>query len=104
MKKELIKKWCEIALLRTKKINYQASSSYGLKHYCEDSIGEYVSNTEIKQVMDELGFIKNNDVNPVYNISKIINRVVFENRKKNIYSDKNRCFHQNAKRIVCVDF
>ena len=54
--------------------------------------------------MDELGFIKNNDVNPVYNISKIINRVVFENRKKNIYSDKNRCFHQNAKRIVCVDF
>ena len=34
MKKELIKKWCELALLRTKKINYQASSSYGLKHYC----------------------------------------------------------------------
>ena len=28
----------------------------------------------------------------------------FRKRKKNIYSDKNRCFHQNAKRIVCVDF
>ena len=72
-KKDYVKKWCELALVRTKNINTRASSSYGLKHYCEQSIGVYVSNQEIIEVMEELGFIKQrcNGVNYQFNISKI---------------------------------
>lgn len=99
MKKELIKKWAELALTRTKVINKKAPSSYGLKHYCEDAIGEYVSNEDIKDVMFELGFISNNKYNPSYNISSIINKVVFENKINNMYSDENRLFHKRAIKI-----
>ena len=58
MKKEYIKQWVENALTRTKNVNSNASSSYGLKHICESSIGVYVSNQEIIDVMTELGFEK----------------------------------------------
>lgn len=100
MKKELIKKWCELALTKTKAINYKAPSSYGLKHYCESSIGDYISNDEIKEVMIELGFNSDLKLNSSYNISKIINRVLLISGKK-MYSNDNRVFHSSSKTIVC---
>lgn len=100
-KKDYIKKWCELALVKTKNINYNANSSYGLKHYCEDAIGTYVSNDEIIEVMKELGFITTNSkhINYHYNISKVVNRVIFSEKLANTYSDKCRAFSYNYKTI-----
>ena len=102
-KKDYVKKWCELALVRTKNINTRASSSYGLKHYCEQSIGVYVSNQEIIEVMEELGFIKQrcDCVNYQFNISKIINKVIFKNKLGEEYAGTNRCWNPRSLNINC---
>jgi hypothetical protein len=89
-KKEYIKKWIELALKKTKNTNKLAPSSYGLKHLCESSIGVYVSNHEMKQCMNEMGFksVLQNGVNEIYNISSNINNVVFINKLGNFYQVK----------------
>lgn len=102
-KKDYIKKWCELALVRTKNINTKASSSYGLKHYCEESIGIYVSNQEIIEIMEKLGFIKQrcNGLNYQFNISKIINKVIFKNKLGKEYAGNSRQFHPRSVNINC---
>lgn len=102
-KKDYIKKWCELALTKTKNINYNANSSYGLKHYCEDAIGSYVSNDEIIEVMKELGYNSKiiNNINYKYNISKIVNEVIFNKRLGNEYQRKCRVFN---KRSIIINF
>lgn len=92
-KKEFISIWIDNALTKTKKINKIASSSYGLKHICEESIGMYVSNDEIKESMIEKGFLADKkNLNWSFNISSKINKVVFDFRLGDQYSDINRCF------------
>lgn len=102
-KKEYIKKWCELALTEVKNINNSAPSSYGLKHYCEDSIGEYVSNKEIIEVMVELGYNskKYYNINYSYNISKIVNKVIFNKRLGNQYQNDCRVF---SKRSLTINY
>jgi hypothetical protein len=102
-KKDYIKKWCELALKEVNNINQSAPSSYGLKHYCEDSIGEYVSNNEIIEVMEELGYNskKYYNINYNYNISKIINKVVFNKRLGNQYQYNCRTFSKRSLIINC---
>ena len=78
-----IKKWVESALKKTKNINFNALSSYGLKHICEDSIGVYVSNQEMIDTLKELGFemkIIKGTPNYLFNISSIIKRVGYSKR------------------------
>lgn len=100
MKKEYIKQWVENALTRTKNVNSKASGSYGLKHICESSIGVYVSNQEIIDVMTELGFEKRKyGVNYDFNISKIVNKVVFKNKLSETYRDDYRVYHRRSKTI-----
>lgn len=100
MKKEYIKQWVENALTRTKNVNSNASGSYGLKHICESSIGVYVSNQEIIDVMTELGFEKRKyGVNYDFNISKIVNKVVFKNKLSETYKDDYRVYHRRSKTI-----
>jgi hypothetical protein len=100
-KKEYIKLWCSLALIRTKKVNNFANSSYGLKHKCEDSIGVYVSNQELKEVMIELGFkAKCDGINCYYNISKVVNRVIFKEKIANIYDDSCRGYDSKSKNII----
>ena len=100
MKKEYIKQWVENALTRTKNVNSNASSSYGLKHICESSIGVYVSNQEIIDVMTELGFEKRKQgINYDFNISKIVNKVVFKNKLSETYKDDYRVYHIRSKTI-----
>lgn len=100
-KKDYIKKWIENALTKTVKVNPNSSTSYGLKHYCEQSIGYYVSNEEMKENMKELGFLfeKCNRVNEYYNISIVVNKVVFTQKLGNQYKDIDRSFHVKAKEI-----
>lgn len=102
-KKDYIKKWCELALKEVNNINHSAPSSYGLKHYCEDSIGEYVSNKEIIEVMEELGYKSKiyYSWNRSYNISKIINKVVFNKRLGNQYQNDCRIFSKRSLIINC---
>jgi hypothetical protein len=97
-KKDYIKKWCELALKEVKNINTSAPSSYGLKHYCEDSIGTYVSNEEIIEVMNELGYNSRSfhRINCHYNISKIINKVIFSKRLGNQYKNDFRIFSERS--------
>jgi hypothetical protein len=100
MKKEYIKKWVENALTRTKNVNSNAPGSYSLKHICESSIGVYVSNQEIIDVMTELGFEKRKyGVNYDFNISKIVNKVVFKNKLAETYEDIYRVYHKRSKTI-----
>lgn len=101
-KKDYIKKWCETALTKTKYVNRKAPSSYGLKHMCENSIGEYVSNDEMKEVMRELGFkCISNGTNEDYNILAIVNHVVFENRLNIVYKNKKEgVYHPRAETIT----
>lgn len=100
MKKDYIKQWVENALTRTKNVNSNAPSSYGLKHICESSIGVYVSNQEIIDVMTELGFkIKKDGVNYDFNISKVVNKVVFKTKLAKTYNDDNRVYHRRSKTI-----
>lgn len=100
MKKDYIKKWVENALTRTKNVNPKAPGSYSLKHICECSIGVYVSNEEIIEVMKELGFKKgNNGINFDFNISKIVNKVVFKNKLSETYKDDLRVYHKRSKTI-----
>ena len=100
MKREYIKKWVENALTRTKNVNSNASGSYGLKHICEDAIGVYVSNKEIIDIMTELGFKKKIEgVNYDFNISKIVNKVVFKSKLSETYKDNNRVYHPRSKTI-----
>lgn len=92
-KEKMIDLWIENALSKTKNVNKNASSSYGLKHFCEESIGVYVSNDEMKNAMIDFGFISDKKgVNWHFNISKKINRIIFKNKLSNLYSDKNRVF------------
>lgn len=102
-KKDYIKKWCELALKEIKTINYSAPSSYGLKHYCENSIGIYVSNSEIIEVMKELGYNSRvfYGINHNYNISVIVNKVVFSKRLCNQYSNDYKTYH---KRSLTINF
>jgi hypothetical protein len=101
MKNEFIKMWAEAALTKTKCINQRAASSYGLKHYGEESIGEYVSNQEMIDILTELGFDKKRYAGPNYlfNISKIINKVIFKNRLGREYSNSNRVYNPRSKTI-----
>jgi hypothetical protein len=100
MKKEYIKQWVENALTRTKNVNPNASGSYGLKHICESSIGVYVSNQEIIDVMTELGFEKRKQgINYDFNISKIVNKVVFKNKLAETYNDIYRTYNRRSKTI-----
>ena len=100
MRKEYIKQCVENALTRTKNVNSNAPSSYGLKHICENSIGVYVSNKEIIDVMTELGFDKKKyGVNYDFNISKIVNKVVFKNKLSETYNDNNRVYNPRSKII-----
>lgn len=104
-KKEKIKKWIELALTPVKNIQSNAPSSYGLKHYCEDAIGEYVHNNEIIECMNELGFKRKrhslNSPNYDFNISKIINKVEFIDPKTTrCYDDSSRVFHKKSKNIT----
>jgi hypothetical protein len=102
LKKQYIKKWCENALIRTKTINAKSSSSYGLKHICEGAIGVYVSNEEIIECMESLGFIKRRQIgyNFQFNISIIINNVVFKDKLDTLYSNEYRCFNDKSKTIL----
>jgi hypothetical protein len=102
-KKEYIKKWCELALKEIKTINYSAPSSYGLKHYCENSIGIYVSNKEIIEVMNELDYNSRvfYGINHNYNISVIVNKVVFSKRLGREYSNDYKSYH---KRSLTINF
>jgi hypothetical protein len=101
-KKEQINKWIELALTRVKCIQSSAPTSYGLKHYCERAIGEYVSNKEMIDCMTELGFKKRNSCinspNYHFNISKVVNKVNFENTRR-CYENNNTVFHKKAKEI-----
>jgi hypothetical protein len=99
MRKQYIKQWAENALTMTKNVNSKAPSSYGLKHICENSIGVYVSNKEIIDVMTELGFDKKKyGINCDFNISKIVNKVVFKNKLSETYKD-NRVYNPRSKTI-----
>ena len=101
MKNEYIKNWIKHALTVTKSINKNASSSYGLKHICEESIGCYVSNDEIIDAMIDLGFkYSSNHINYHFNISKIINNVSFKNKLGREYNSQNRCFNKRSKEIL----
>ena len=96
IKNEFIKKWVESALKKTKNINFNALSSYGLKHICEDSIGVYVSNQEMIDTLKELGFemkIIKGTPNYLFNISSIIKRVEFKTKLGNQYNDTIRHFN-----------
>jgi len=101
-KEQYIKIWCLLALTKRKTINNNASSSYGLKHLCEDAIGIYVHNEEIKTAMKELGFKSRlwNTVNESYNITGVVNKVVFDKKLGNTYSDECRVFDPKAKIIT----
>jgi hypothetical protein len=98
-REEYIKKWCELALTRTKNVNTKTSTSYGLKHICEDAIGDYVSNEEMIDVLTELGFKKkkvSDSPNYHFNISKVINKVVFSDKLFTCYNDSNRVFNSDS--------
>ena len=61
---------------KTKNVNYRLGTSYHLKHVFEDLLGFYVSNYDMKIVMDKLGYngrykkIESSGMNLNYNISK----------------------------------
>ena len=101
IKNEFIKKWVQSALKKTKNINFNALSSYGLKHICEDSIGVYVSNREMTNVLTDLGFEKKtkNGVNYHFNISIRVKRVEFNNKLGNQYNNENRHFNLKTKTV-----
>ena len=47
--------WINDNLVQAKKFNH-IHSSYNLKHWCEDTIDEYVSNDEMKECMLKMGY------------------------------------------------
>jgi phage FluMu gp28-like protein len=102
-KQEYIRIWIDSALKKTKNINLKDSTSYGLKHICESSLGVYVSNLEIKTAMNEKGYKSYSksfsDLNESYNISIVINKVVFRNKLGTQYDLEQRTFHRRAKEI-----
>jgi len=102
LRRQYIKIWCETALTKRKTINVKSNSSYGLKHICEGAIGVYVSNEEIIECMESLGFIKRRQIgsNFQFNISKIVNNVVFKDRLGLLYSNEYRCFNRKSKTII----
>lgn len=69
---EAVKKWLPTHL---KNVNYNTSCSYHIKGQFEFVLGYYISNYDLKIVMDKLGYIKGdrptyeNGMNPYYNIS-----------------------------------
>lgn len=74
---------------KLKNINYKAGSSYHLKHVFEDLLGFYVSNYDMKIVMNKLGYTSgyhtyDSGMNLYYNISnkelKILESIAQENR------------------------
>ena len=75
---------------KLKNVNYRAGSSYHLKHVFEDLLGFYVSNYDMKIVMDKLGYVSGyhqsyaSGMNLYYNISnkelKILEPIAQENR------------------------
>ena len=75
---------------KLKNINYKAGSSYHLKHVFEDLLGFYVSNYDMKIVMDKLGYTSGyhqtyeSGMNLYYNISnkelKILEPIAQEKR------------------------
>lgn len=75
---------------KLKNVNYKAGSSYHLKHVFEDLLGFYVSNYDMKIVMDKLGYTSGyrpayeSGMNLYYNISKkelrILESIAQENR------------------------
>lgn len=95
-KQDYIKKWIELALTPRKTINKLAPHSYSLKHICEDALGDYVSNDELKDAMKEIGYVGTKELNPYYNISSNIKKVRLKNpleylkdhTKKNVHEIK----------------
>ena len=61
---------------KLKNVNYNTNSSYGLKHIFERFLGFYISNYDLKIVMQYLGYKSApyrgyyDDINLYYNISK----------------------------------
>ena len=101
-KQQAIRIWIDNALTKTKNVNLRASSSYGLKHICEASLGAYVSNEEIKIAMREKGYESKSvqGVNESYNISVVINKVIFKNKLGTHYDLESRSFNKKAKEII----
>lgn len=63
--------WAKTRLVQIKSKN-EDTTSYSLKHYCEETIGEYVHNDDMKAGMIICGFKSFNadGLNQIYNISK----------------------------------
>lgn len=93
-KYQMINLWVDNALVKTKILNSISPSSYGLKHLCEESIGVYVSNEEIKAAMISKGFMVDdcNNLNWHFNISVKINKVIFSKKLGNNYDNKSRYY------------
>jgi hypothetical protein len=70
-KQDAIISWVEGNIPQRKTINHKISS-YGLKHICEQAVGFYVSNGEMKGAMLKAGFVAGNRrrINWSFNISQ----------------------------------
>lgn len=68
--------WAETRLMKTNGKN-NSYSSYNLKHICEKTIDQYVSNDDMKAAMIICGFtsFNENGLNQFYNITKISAKV-----------------------------
>lgn len=68
---EKVIQWAESRLVKMKTKNPRVTS-YGLKHICENAIGQYVHNDEMKAAMILCGFtsFNKNELNQFYNITK----------------------------------
>lgn len=102
-KKDLIKLWIKLALTPTKNINVNSNTSYGLKHYCEQAIGQYVSEPEFIECMNENYFkikkLYSDEKSFIYNISKVVNKVTFFYGEEQISNYYNRAFGDKSKDI-----
>ena len=63
--------WAESRLVKMK-TKHTCVTSYGLKHICEKTIGQYVSNDDMKAAMILCGFTSydKNKLNQFYNVTK----------------------------------
>lgn len=68
--KTKLKFWIAIALQPTR-VSIYKHSSYGLKHIAERAIGQYVSNTQMKQALRRAGYkpINRNELNHRYRLT-----------------------------------
>lgn len=68
---EKVIQWAESRLVKMK-TKTTCVTSYGLKHICEKTIGQYVSNDDMKAAMILCGFTSydKNKLNQFYNVTK----------------------------------